>query len=183
MPEEKKIPEQHAFETGNVITPRVPAAEMAVVVSMTTGGVATQISGATHFSALHNAAAILHGWGKKDEPWGHRHHAGEPIKLTLDDYRKALEAASKTDEHGEYVPHPGALSEHCEAHAHHKSHAERVERLKAEREAEAKRLKEESEREAKRMTAEREQAEKDKGEKRSPRAAAAAESTTEAPKV
>src|SRR5690348_4277575 len=123
MPEELKIPEQHAFETGNVVTPRVPASEMAVVVSFNRGGVVTQISGATHFSALHNAAAILHGWGKKDEPWGHRHHAGEPMKLSRADYLKALEKASETDEFGEYVPHPGALSEHCEAREYHKAHA------------------------------------------------------------
>lgn len=131
MPEELKIPEQHAFETGNVVTPRVPASEMAVAVSFTQGGRTVQASGASHFSHVHNAAAILHGWGKRDaagndEPWGHRHHAGEPFKLTQADYLKALEAASKTDEHGEYVPHPGALSEHCEARAHHEAHAKRA---------------------------------------------------------
>lgn len=128
MPEELKIPEQHAFETGNVVVPRVPASEMGVVVSFRQGGKDYQVSGAQHFSALHNAAAILHGWGKRDaagddEPWGHRHHAGEPFKLTQADYLKALEAASKTDEFGEYVPHPGALSEHCPSIEYHKAHA------------------------------------------------------------
>jgi len=139
MPEDLMIPEQHAYETGNVVTPRVPASEMAVAVSFIQNGRSVQASGAAHFSHLHNAAAILHGWGKRnaagdDEPWGHRHHAGEPIKLTRADYLKALEAAGTTDEHGEYVPHPGALSPHAEAHAHHKAHAEHVARIKADRE-------------------------------------------------
>jgi hypothetical protein len=131
MPEDLKIPEEHAFDTGNLITPKVPAAEMTVAVSFTQGGRTVRASGASHFSHVHNAAAILHGWGKRDaagndEPWGHRHHAGGPIKLTQADYLKALEAASTTDEHGEYVPHPGAMSPHCEAAPHHKAHAEHV---------------------------------------------------------
>lgn len=136
MPEELKIPEQHAFENGHVVVPKVPAAEMATVVSFIQGGKSVQVSGAQHFSHLHNAAAILHGWGKRDaagndEPWGHRHHAGEPFKLTVSDYLKAIEAAGKTDEFGEYVPHPGALSEHCPAIEHHKAHAAKKAALNA----------------------------------------------------
>jgi hypothetical protein len=96
------------------------------------GGKPTVVTGAAHFSAAHNAAAILHGWGKKDENWGHRHHAGKPFELSRADYLKALEAAGVTDEHGEYVPHLGALSEYCEARHHHKAHAERVAKLRAE---------------------------------------------------
>lgn len=145
MPEELKIPEQHAFETGNVVTPARPGD--GVVVTMVTGasvvdgkisgGTPTVVTGATHFSAPHNAAAILHGWGKKDEAWGHRHHAGEPLKLTQSDYLKALEAAGNTDAHGEYVPHPAALSPHCEARAHHERHAAKCAELDAKRAIEA----------------------------------------------
>jgi hypothetical protein len=36
----------------------------------------------------HNAAAALHGWNE------HEHHEAEPLKLSLDDYKKALLAAS-----------------------------------------------------------------------------------------
>ena len=116
------------------------------------------ITGAVHFSALHNSAAMLHGWGKKGENWGHRHHAGEPLKLSRADYLAALEAAGKTNELGEYEPHPGALSEHCEAREHHKRVAKRV--------AEHRKAREEA----------------DKATRRAPRAAAP-EATTEAAKV
>ena len=54
----------------------------------------------------HEAAAVLHGWAL------HAHHAGEPIKLTRADYEAALKAAGVTNDKGEYVPHPAALSPH-----------------------------------------------------------------------
>lgn len=40
------------------------------------------------FSWQHNAAAALHGWAE------HEHHEGKPVDLSLDDYKKALLAAS-----------------------------------------------------------------------------------------
>jgi hypothetical protein len=55
----------------------------------------------------HEAASALHGWAS------HAHHAGEPIKLTRADYEAALSAAGKTNTHGEYEPHPAALSPHA----------------------------------------------------------------------
>jgi hypothetical protein len=40
------------------------------------------------FSWQHNAAAALHGWAENE------HHEGKPVELSLDDYKKALLAAS-----------------------------------------------------------------------------------------
>lgn len=40
------------------------------------------------FSWQHNAAAALHGWAE------HEHHEAKPVDLSLDDYKKALLAAS-----------------------------------------------------------------------------------------
>jgi hypothetical protein len=40
------------------------------------------------FSWQHNAAAALHGWAE------HEHHEAKPVNISLDDYKKALLAAS-----------------------------------------------------------------------------------------
>lgn len=58
------------------------------------------------FLDMHEAASVLHGWKL------HEHHAGEPLKLSRADYEAALAAAGKTNEAGEYEPHPAALSPH-----------------------------------------------------------------------
>lgn len=58
------------------------------------------------FSALHAAAAQLHGWA------AHEHHGKEPFTLTIDQYKAALDAAGKGG-----APHAPACSEHLpEAH-------------------------------------------------------------------
>lgn len=154
MPEEElKIPEQHAAETGNFVKAPGLANASEPTVSFSRGGSSVVITGAPTFSMLHNAAANLHGWGQRvngeDEPWGHRHHAGEPLKLSRADYVKALEAASKTNELGEYEPHLPAMSEHCEHREHHKRSAERA---KAHREEKAKAEKAASEKPSKRAS-------------------------------
>lgn len=158
------IPEQHAAETGNYIVPR--GIDATTTVTLERGGTKTQLTGAAYFSPAHNAAAILHGWGKRaaegDEPWGHRHHAGQPLEITRAAYLAALKAASETNELGEYEPHLPAMSEHCELKAHHKAHAERIKRHRED----AKKAAEEA---AKKLKAERKPAD--------------APSTTEAPKV
>ncbi len=54
---------------------------------------------------LHAAASALHGWHE------FQHHNGEELKLTPEDYQKALDAAAYRDpERGRYVPHAPALS-------------------------------------------------------------------------
>lgn len=53
----------------------------------------------------HAAAAARHGWE------AHRYHAGEPMRLTDEDYLAALLAVSP--ETGPVAVHLGALSEHC----------------------------------------------------------------------
>lgn len=59
-------------------------------------------------SALHAAAAALHGW------LDHRHHAGEPMRLTDDEYKAALKAATRPPRgKNKLEPHRPALSEHC----------------------------------------------------------------------
>ena len=54
----------------------------------------------------HKAAAALHGWGD------HEHHAGEPIKLTGEEYYGALVAASEPATDGNYLAHLPACSPH-----------------------------------------------------------------------
>src|SRR5262245_51331988 len=44
----------------------------------------------TEFLWQHESAAILHGWAL------HAHHAGEPMKLSRQDYEAALKAAGET---------------------------------------------------------------------------------------
>ena len=58
------------------------------------------------FNWKHEAASVLHGWKR------HEHHAGAALLLTRAEYEGALEAASKTDARGEYLPHKPALSPH-----------------------------------------------------------------------
>ncbi len=55
------------------------------------------------FAAEHQGAAMLHGWAE------HGHHAGAPIRLTLEDYKAALKAINNSPA----KPHPAALSEYC----------------------------------------------------------------------
>ncbi len=51
----------------------------------------------------HGAASALHNWG------GHAHHQGKPLLLEREAYIAALDAASSTDEKGNYAPHQAAL--------------------------------------------------------------------------
>lgn len=57
------------------------------------------------YSWQHAAAAARHGWND------HRYHAGEPMRLTEQDYLSAIAAVSQ--ELGSFTVHPGAVSEHC----------------------------------------------------------------------
>ncbi len=96
--EELLSPENHAKATKNVVLVRVPVAFKG------------QRQNRVQFSASHAAAAVMHGWGRYDlnnnpEAWGHLHHAGEPLKLTRQDYLAALKAAESGD-----VPHAAAVS-------------------------------------------------------------------------
>lgn len=63
----------------------------------------------SRFLDRHNCAAMLHFWGADGEQWGHRHHAGEPMKLSREDYEAACEAAFSGA--GD-KPHMPALSPH-----------------------------------------------------------------------
>ena len=55
---------------------------------------------AEFFSPEHAGAAALHGWN------AHAHHAGEPMKLTREHYKAALDAVPNAR------PHLPALSPH-----------------------------------------------------------------------
>lgn len=63
---------------------------------------------ATIPNAAHAAAAAIHGW--KD----HAHHTGEAMRLSLEDYEAALQAAAEPPEGKRHlVPHAAALSPYC----------------------------------------------------------------------
>lgn len=59
------------------------------------------------FLALHEAAAVMHGWAL------HEHHEGKPLELTRADYEAALKAAGETDAKGQPIPHVPAMSPHA----------------------------------------------------------------------
>src|SRR5688572_11540260 len=56
------------------------------------------------------AASALHGWQS------HEYHAGEPLRLSEEDYMLALEAAEKPEEDGIYRPHEKAVSKYSPHH-------------------------------------------------------------------
>lgn len=101
---------QLAAVTGNIKRVRVPRV---TTKNPETGR--TETDGATDsrgftfiFSAEHKAAATLHGWGH------HQHHSGKPLTLKLEDYEKALEAATKSTEgYITPVPYLPAFSKHA----------------------------------------------------------------------
>ena len=74
---EKLTPEELATVTGNTVNLRPT-----VTVSGT-------IFRAVKPNAVHQGAAQLHGWA------AHEHHGDGPLKLTITDYQRALEAAAK----------------------------------------------------------------------------------------
>lgn len=53
----------------------------------------------------HAAANVLHGWAE------HAHATGKAMRLSGEDYAKALEAASRPARGGDYAPHPAALGD------------------------------------------------------------------------
>lgn len=59
------------------------------------------------FLDRHDAAAVMHGWTL------HEHHEQKPFELTRADYEAAIEAAGKTDERGQPIPHAPAMSPHA----------------------------------------------------------------------
>lgn len=64
------------------------------------------------YSWQHEAASQLHGWKQ------HEHDAGEPLRMTRDDYEAALKAASEPvtrNGRTDYEPHRAALSQYAPA--------------------------------------------------------------------
>lgn len=70
----------------------------------------------------HAAAAVIHGW---DE---HESATGAALRLTADDYAKALEAAARPGPDGNYEPHPFARGKPA-----HERHVARIEAAKPRR--------------------------------------------------
>jgi len=101
-PEEKpdNSPRAHAVALGYAPRPRKNGLTASI------NGARVEIGSRPRGSWQHEAASILHGWQE------HLHHTGEHIQITRADYELALEAATKTDEAGNYVPHQPALSPH-----------------------------------------------------------------------
>ena len=75
------------------------------------------------YSAFHEGAAQLHGWA------AHAHHGKDPLTLTLEDYKKALEAAAKGE-----APHEPACADSTVLP---KAHQQRIEAAKASKAAAA----------------------------------------------
>lgn len=84
---ELRTPEECAQLTGNTYPLRA-AARLHLATSETVG-----------YSAIHHAAAQLHGWN------AHRQATSKPFMLTISYYRAALKAVATMTQH------PGALSE------------------------------------------------------------------------
>jgi outer membrane biosynthesis protein TonB len=101
-PEEKPdhSPRAHAIALGYAPRPRKNGLTASI------NGARIEIGSRPRGSWQHEAASILHGWQE------HLHHTGEHIQISSADYELALEAATKTNEAGDYVPHQPALSPH-----------------------------------------------------------------------
>jgi hypothetical protein len=99
-PKEDLSPRGHAIATGNA--PRLRKNQMTAQIN----GSRVEIGSRARGSWQHESASMLHGWAE------HLHHTGKPIEISRADYLAALEAATKTDKVGEYLPHQPALSPH-----------------------------------------------------------------------
>lgn len=97
----KKTPKEWALETGN--SPKNISRNRWLTLNGKTEVIPTGMSRLMG-SVEHEVASVLHGWRE------HEHHAGEPIKLTKEDYLAALAAAMPTE--GNPIPHPAAVSPH-----------------------------------------------------------------------
>jgi hypothetical protein len=75
--EAKASPDEHAKALGGVKT------------VMRTAVIGNQPASFELYHQFHAGAEALHGWRE------HAHHAGEPIKLSVEDYKAALKAASE----------------------------------------------------------------------------------------
>jgi hypothetical protein len=65
-----------------------------------------ELTPSRQFSSLHLAAAQLHGWA------AHPMHSADSLRISVEDYRKALKAAEGPPEGArDYVPHAPACSE------------------------------------------------------------------------
>lgn len=81
-PAAKSTPHEHAVLIGSYKSRRTQAGTLVASVN-------GQAPADGEYSWQHAAAAALHGWAE------HEHHAGEALKLSAEDYKKALLAASE----------------------------------------------------------------------------------------
>jgi hypothetical protein len=79
---DRKSPHEHAKTIGAHKQRELRRGDVAVT---SVNGQAIDLS---VYSWQHNAAAALHGWAE------HEHHEAKPVDLSIDDYKKALLAAS-----------------------------------------------------------------------------------------
>lgn len=85
------------------------------------------MGGGEDYTPEHKAARALHGWGDENDPamGGDAHHAtsDERLRITREDYERALAAPADCDDRGVPFPYIPALSPHVHGFEQYKARA------------------------------------------------------------